>query len=154
MDNLSDTAAWIDRWAIRSLIDRYTDALNRQDWGALPDLFTASAVWQASEPFAMRIEGREAVVAALQGMLTTLEFLVQHNGAVVIDLNGERARARVSLIELGRDRTGNGLSNFGMYVDNLVKSNGVWRFELRNFHCRYADAPAVAGRVFPLPPLP
>jgi len=28
MNNTSDTAAWIDHLAIRTLIDRYTDALN------------------------------------------------------------------------------------------------------------------------------
>ena len=129
MNNPSDTAAWIDRLAIRTLIDRYTDALNRQDWGVMPELFANNAVWQASGPFELRFEGRDAVVAALKMMVTRLEFLLQHNSAVVIELRGDRASARVSLSELGRDLAGNGLNNFGMYVDHLVKSEGEWRFE-------------------------
>src|ERR1700738_3752477 len=97
MNNTSDTASWIDHLAIRTLIDRYTDALNRQDWGVMSELFADNAVWQASGPFELRFEGRDAVVAALQGMVTTLEFLLQSNGAVVIELSGDRACARVSL---------------------------------------------------------
>jgi ketosteroid isomerase-like protein len=151
MHDLPDTAAWIDRYSIRDLIDRYTDAINRQEWTALHDLFTPSAVWQASEPFAVRFEGREAVVGALRNMVSSHEFVVQHNGAVVIDLNGAHARARVSLSELGRKPTGEGLHVFGMYLDDLLESNGVWRFERRTFHCRYFDGPVVAGRVFSIP---
>jgi ketosteroid isomerase-like protein len=150
MNNTSDTAAWIDQLAIRTVIDRYTDALNRQDWGVMPELFAANAVWQASGPFELRFEGRDAVVAALEGMVTTLEFLLQNNSAVVIELMGDRARARVSLSELGRDSGGKGLHNFGMYVDDLVKSEGEWRFERRSFHCRYVETTAVPGQVFPL----
>jgi ketosteroid isomerase-like protein len=152
MDNSHDTAAWIDRLAIRSLIDTYTDALNRQDWGTMPGLFTADAVWQASGPVELRFEGRDALVAALQGMISSLEFLLQNNSAVVIELSGDRARARVSLSELGRNRAGKGMSNFGMYLDDLVKSEGRWRFQRRSFRFRYAEAPAVSGQVFALPP--
>ena len=152
MNNTSDTASWIDHLAIRTLIDRYTDALNRQDWGVMPELFADNVVWQASGPFELRFEGRDAVVAALQGMVTTLEFLLQNNSAVVIELSGDRARARVSLSELGRDRGGNGLNNFGMYVDDLVKSKGEWRFERRSFHCRYVETPVVPGKIYALVP--
>jgi hypothetical protein len=54
--------------------------------------------------------------------------------------------------QLGRDRAGKGLNNFGMYVDDLVTREGEWRFERRSFHCRYVETPAVPGQVFPLLP--
>ena len=35
----------VDHLAIRSLIDRYTDAVNRRDWATLETLFASDGVW-------------------------------------------------------------------------------------------------------------
>lgn len=137
---------------IRSVIERYTDALNTQNWAALAPLFASQAVWETSGgPIELRFEGRDAVLGALQGMLTSLDFLVQSLGSVVIELNGDQARARVSLQELGRDKDGRGMLNVGVYFDDLAKIEGRWQFVKRSFRFRYADAPALAGAVFALP---
>jgi ketosteroid isomerase-like protein len=154
MPTTNDIPFWIDQIAIRSLVDRYTDAVNREDYSALPALFAFDAVWETSGgPIELRFEGRDAVVGALQGMLSSLDFLVQGNSAVVVELAGDRARTRVSLSEIGRDKLGKGINNRGMYFDDLQKEvDGQWRFVRRAFRFRYAEMTPVTGQVFSIEP--
>jgi ketosteroid isomerase-like protein len=147
-------STWLDQFAIRCVIERYTDAINRQDWVALAPLFAQSAVWETSGgPVALRFEGRETVLGALQGMISSLDFLLQSLSTIVIDVRGDRASARVSLSELGRDKQGQGMANHGFYFDDLARVDGEWRFLRRAFRFRYTEQAAVNGQVFmPTPP--
>lgn len=155
MTGNNDIAFWIDQQAIRALIDRYTDGVNRQDWNAVASTFAETAIWETSGgPFELRFEGREAVIGFLQSALGNFEFMVQSNGAVAIEVEGERARARVSLTEIARDKSGNGMHNIGIYFDDLAKTDGQWRFVRRAFRCRYSAQPALPGAVFVLTPPP
>jgi uncharacterized protein (TIGR02246 family) len=151
-----DTATVLDQLAIRAVIERYTDAINRQDWPALAPLFAADAVWETSGgPYEVRLDGREAVLAALQGMISPMDLLVQNLSAIVIEVQGDRAQARVSLSELGRDQKGQGMNNHGIYFDDLARVDGQWCFVRRAFRFRYAEQAAVNGHVFvPMPPAP
>ena len=62
---MSDTE---DRLAIRELIERYSDALNRRDFAVLAGLFTPDARWSADPPFDIAFEG-EAIAPSIGGML-------------------------------------------------------------------------------------
>lgn len=144
----TDTAHWIDQLAIRSLIDRYCDATLRHDWPALAPLFAPDAVWNVEGPMSITLTGREAVAGGLAQMVGSLPWLVQLPGAVVIDVQGDRARARTTLHEVGRTPDGQPMYSHGVYFDELVKEAGVWRFAKRAFRFRYAGLDAVQGQAF------
>ena len=66
-----------DELAIRGLIERYADAVNRRDAEDWAGLWTEDGVWDV---FGHAITGRDAVVAAWQGAMGafSLVFHVAH----------------------------------------------------------------------------
>jgi hypothetical protein len=114
-------------------------------------LFAEHAVWEASVGVELRFAGRDAIVGALKSMLSSLDFLFQTNGAVVIELDGDHAQGRVSLSEIGRDSEGRGIHNHGMSFDDLAKLDGQWLFMRRGFRVRHLGG-SVSGTVFALTP--
>ncbi len=53
--------AFEDRFAIRELIDQWSDAVNEHDWAALDGCFTEDGVWDVGAPYGFRLEGRQMI---------------------------------------------------------------------------------------------
>jgi hypothetical protein len=136
-----------DRLAIREVIELYSMSVTRRDWESLAGCFTAEARWHTSvgHDFRSRQRIREGIRAIAEGM----EFLVQmSHGVVITQLAAERAKATVVINEVGK-YGGNkgGLFALGVYYDSLVKEDGRWMFEDRDFRAHYIDLSPVSGRV-------
>jgi uncharacterized protein (TIGR02246 family) len=139
--------------AIRDLLDRYTDALNRRDWGALQTLFTADGVWDAGGPEmgaqAFRFETAAACAAGIAGLVSPAELCVQSNHAVVIEVRGDSASARTTVNELVLLPGAPGLMTiWGTYHDDLRReADGEWRFRERRFRYTWIDPAGAKGQV-------
>ncbi|SET39735.1 conserved hypothetical protein [Myxococcus fulvus] len=150
----SNVEAWpVEHLAVRSLIERFADAANHQDWKTTESLFTEDAVWEvkAAPPMGWTFEGRDAIREGMTSNTARVELRVQSVTPIVVHVQGpERATARSTLDEVLRiKQTGKYLRVVGTYSDQFVKQDGQWRFSRRTFEFRYEEelgAPSGGGR--------
>ena len=149
-----------EEWAIHSLLNRYTDAVNQRDWDTYRACWTTDAVWELHAPINGHYAGIEAIMKEVRRAVESQELFVQMTHTItVLSISGETARVRVTLNEIGKaDPKGEGaLPGVGgmfllaFYTDNLVKQDGVWKFKKRVYDVVYADFTTPAGKAFPLP---
>jgi hypothetical protein len=131
--------------AIQEVITLYgqlLDDLRMEEWGRL---FTEDAVW-AMPGFVF--EGREAIIKGVRAMEPDRPGTVKHLAfSPVIRFDGkDRARAWTDLLFLTRDGFADPwtVAIAGRYCDELVRSDGGWRFSLRACDIAPDDLPAVA----------
>jgi hypothetical protein len=134
-----------DRFAVRELIDRYSDALSRRDFAAMAGLFQADATWSAGSPFDLRLFGTE-IVPMIADMVSPYAFLLQMTLGSVIEVTGDRADARTTIRELALSADGAaGLDSYGFYHDALERTDAGWRFRTRRFEPVYLDTRRLEG---------
>jgi ketosteroid isomerase-like protein len=148
----------IDHLAIRSLLDRYTDAVNRRDWDAVERVFAEDGVWDCGGPdmqgMSFRFDGAKGCAKGIAGLVSPMELCVQSNHAPAISVSGDRATATSTINELvvapgATSRT----TLWGMYFDQIVRgADGEWRFKERKFRFAWVDTNGNAGQVFAQPP--
>lgn len=142
-----------DHLAIRDLLDRYTDALNRRDWNTLQTLFCADGVWDAGGPEmgpqAFRFAGAAQCAQGIAALVAPAELCVQSNHAVVIEVRGAEASARSTINELVLMPAAPGMMTvWGMYHDTLRReADGEWRFRERCFRFSWVDTGGAKGQV-------
>jgi len=142
---MTDQAAALDRLAIREVIERYTDALNRRDFAAMAALFTDDAGWSVDAPFNLRFEGA-AIATSIAAMIGRHAFLLQMTHAIVVDVEGDHAVAHTTIHEVAQAADGaSGLNSFGLYHDRLVRTAEGWRFVERRFAPFYLDTAPLPG---------
>lgn len=142
-----------DELAIRHLCHAFADACNRRDLALFDRLWDVDCRWEIGEPKPASATGREAIGTLVRGLLDNLEFFVQnvHSGYVVIDPYTDVARASWTMYEMGRWKDGTPYENAGMYLDELVKREGSWRFSVRSYRYLWLDAETpIAGKPFPV----
>ncbi len=139
-----------ERYAVREVLERITDALNHQEWAALDPMFTDDVVWQALPPVGWKLEGRAAVRHFLDKNAKAIDVLLISVAASAIEIEGpDRARVRSTMSELIRVKaTGKGLHVVGTYTDRLVKQNGAWKLAYRTFRPRFEDDVALPARIY------
>jgi hypothetical protein len=156
--NIADHS--IDHLAIRSLLDGYTDAVNRRDWGALEKFFAQDGVWDCGGPdlpgMSFRFEGANGCAKGIAGLVAPMDLCLQSNHAPAIVVSGDRATASSTINELviapgATSRT----TIWGMYFDQIVRgADGEWRFKERKFRFAWVDAAGNTGQVIAKPPKP
>ncbi|MGE3621426.1 MAG: nuclear transport factor 2 family protein [Acidimicrobiia bacterium] len=146
---MSDVA---DELAIRDLVARFTDAVNRRATDEFADLFTDDGEWVV--PGMPECRGGAAAGAQLAGMLEAFAFLVQlvHSGRVQVD--GDQASARWYITEWAADGEGGGSYFVGTYHDQLVRTGDGWRFTSRRFDFLWLGRPEMKGKAKPFPEVP
>ena len=138
-----------DELAVRRLVDTYCDAVNRRNAEDWAKVWTEDAEWHL---FGRPVEGRDAVVETWKGAMGLFPFVVQLIHAVVVTLDGDRARARVYLSELAHTQKEEKLLTVGVYHDDCVReADGAWRFRRRRFDVLYQGTPDLEGRTAPVP---
>lgn len=117
-----------DRIAIRELHETYADAVVRadaEDWGKV---WTEDAQWTL---MGTTVDGREAIVTLWKqamGALDAVSF-VCFPSATLID--GDRATGRCQTLETLKYNNGTTRAVGGLYEDEMVKRDGVWRYTRR-----------------------
>jgi hypothetical protein len=120
-----------DENAIRRLVAFYSDAVTHLDAARAASIYTEDGcVFIAGT----EIVGRPAIEDGMRQTFSAFELLqlIAHGGLITVD--GDRARARWSTIELAVRRESTELSCiFGRYDDELVRLPEGWRFKKRSF---------------------
>lgn len=138
-----------DRFEIAELIDRWSDAGAEKDYGAMADLLTEDAVWQAGEPNVYRAEGRETILATIKGIAGSMTFLQQTPLTKVIRVDGNTASARTAIHEIYCFEDGTGTQIYSNYHDKFVKTAEGWKFKERFFAVRLINNKPPEGELFP-----
>lgn len=128
--------------SIRRLLALYSDAVCRRQPGDVASLFTPDAQVVIMDA-APRI-GRDAIVEGLTQTIARFSYLHQTFGAGLIDVAGDVAHGRISIMEITRPVDGETLNAvFGQYED-LYRHDGTrWYFDRRRFFLSYmAQVPA------------
>jgi hypothetical protein len=141
----------IDYVAITRLQAAYGDAVNRRAWDAFTSLFLPDATIRVDTVTNPVVEatGPDQLGQFIAGAIERFEFFefVILNTHVQID--GDRARARVFMCELRQEADNGRWSNaFGLYRDDYARVDGRWWFARRRY-----QSLARTGRaeVFPFP---
>jgi uncharacterized protein (TIGR02246 family) len=145
---MSTPTEFEDRFAIRELIDRWSDAVNERDWEQFATCFTENGVWDVGAPFNMRFEGSKSIVDDVSGLIMAQQIVVQMPHAAVIKLHGDTATARVTMHEFMRGPDGSGMQMWGTYYDDLVRTPAGWRFTLRRFRTAFFDGTSPVGDIY------
>ena len=155
---MNDTALK-EEFAIRSLLDRYTDAVNHRDWETYRSLWTKDGIWELHEPINGYYEGIEAIMKEVRRAVESQILFVQMNHAVAILERGETsAKVRVTLNEIGKaDPSGEGalpgvkgMNILAFYTDELQKVGEEWKFRKRTYEVVQIDLNPPPGTTYPL----
>jgi ketosteroid isomerase-like protein len=137
-----DSAELADRIAIEQTIYRYSDSLTRGDLEQFASVWMPDAIWEVLPPISHRVEGYDNIRKAICGSVDAFEFYVQlsHNPVITL-LGGGRATATTTVHEIGKRPDGvvsaglipGDVELYGVYTDELVRSEEGWRFAKRTF---------------------
>jgi uncharacterized protein (TIGR02246 family) len=117
--------------AIRRLVALYSDAVTHLDAARAASIYTEDGCVSIA---GNEIVGRTAIEDGMRQTFSafTLLQLIAHGG--LIDVTGDRARARWSTVEVAIRRDSKDLHCiFGRYEDELVRLAEGWRFKKRSF---------------------
>ena len=131
--------------AIRRLVGLYCDAVNRRDADAAGLLFAPDcSITIADGP--ERI-GRDMQTEGMRKTFAAFDFLRQQCDVGLVDVAGERARARLSVIEASHRDGEDSLSLiFGFYEDEYARLAEGWRFQRRRYTMQFRSRLA-AGKM-------
>lgn len=134
-----------DELAIRALIERYADAVNRRYAEDFSALWSDDGVW---EVFGQRITGRDALVAAWTAAMRSFAFVFHVAHSAVIQVEGDGARGRWTISEQLVDLRGAPGLLLALYHDEYRRESGAWRIAERRLQPLYQGPPDLSG---PLP---
>jgi uncharacterized protein (TIGR02246 family) len=127
-----------DRLAIRELIETYADATNVRDVDAWGALFAEDAQWRLPDfPEYGDTVGRDAIVAKWVAAVADHTGLVYLATPGAIEVDGDRATARLYTNEVYTTADGRIVRRRGRYDEVLVKRHGRWliaEHEFRTLH--------------------
>ena len=120
-----------DRVAIQELNATYGDAVCRRDKAAFADTWAEDAIWHL--PWGEPVSGRTAIADFWAEQIANYPF---HNFSSYIgslEIDGDRAAARVWTSERVENVKGQGGVVTGRYDDEYVKRGGRWSYAARRF---------------------
>jgi 3-phenylpropionate/cinnamic acid dioxygenase small subunit len=147
---MADTAglqSLLDRQEISDLLVRYTTALDAKDWELLESCFTKSPVFVHPGG---RLVGFTEILARTSAALTPLTITQHLLGNLVVEVNGDTARAscyfRAQHVRTGTPG-GDTYIIAGRYIDTLSRTSLGWKIAERVQSYMWRDGnPAVVAR--------
>lgn len=158
MDTIDATATWIDKLAIRELVELYADGVNRADWAQVRSVFAPECVWE-SPGLQLHFATAAEFCDFLAETETTQQLLIQTPHCTVVKLTSpDTATATTTLHEfslgtnladgaLGPKGSELNFEDYGIYYDTVERQGGQWRFTHRKFVPLYIGVGAVSGAV-------
>jgi SnoaL-like domain len=126
----------------RRLVRLYCDAVNRRDPEAAGRLFAPDAAIRIAD--FPQISGVEAIREGFRQTFGLHAFLRQQCDLALIDVDGDKAKARLSVFEAAQREGEEVLSLiFGFYEDEYVRLTEGWRFWRRRYFMQSRSRVAV-----------
>jgi uncharacterized protein (TIGR02246 family) len=137
-----------DELAIRNLIGRYCDAVNRYDAATWTATWSADGKWYFLDQVH---EGREVILQFWTAVMESLEFAIMQAGTATLTIDDDRARGRWYTQEIVKTKGERGRTIVGIYDDTYSRQSGEWLIASRRYHKLY-EAPTDTQEVhFPYP---
>jgi uncharacterized protein (TIGR02246 family) len=133
---------------IRQLYGRYVDAVWRKDAEAFGDCFTQDGVWKLA---GMQMDGRASITATIGQFLGICERVLIIPGSPVLEFGDGTATGRVHATELSKMVDGTSAMTIGVYYDQFVEEEGVWRFSRRHWALHYRGPVDMSAAFVPSP---
>ena len=130
-----------DELALRNLMARYVDAVNRYDADAWIATWAEDATWNL---LGTPVEGREAILALWQQMMASFEFAIMFPNSCHFEIDGDTATGHWYLHEYSRQE-GVGNTILSRYKDSYVKVDGQWLFQTREYGFIYNGPSDLSG---------
>lgn len=142
----------LERLAIRELADAYSAAVTQKDEQGIAACFAPDGTWEVRGAAQQRFSGAQAIGRGIMEALAAFDYNVQVNTAFVIDVRGDEATSRCSIVEHGRLKIGAAAIISGVYRDRLVRLGDAWRFQDRVCDLAYFRQDPFQGVFTALPP--
>ena len=113
-----------DDLALRNLMARYIDAVNRGDGDAWISTWAGDASWDL---MGNEVNGRDNILALWQQMMAGFEFALMLPSSGLFEVDGDRASGHWYLQEFSRDRDGKGASVVSRYRDSYIRIDEQWQ---------------------------
>jgi uncharacterized protein (TIGR02246 family) len=136
-----------DELALRNLMGRYADAVNRVDADAWIATWAEDGIWNL---LGNPVSGRDNILALWKQMMSSFEFALMMPSSCVFEVSGETASGHWYLHEYTRDPEGNASTVLSRYVDTYVKQDGQWLYQSRDYGFIYNGASDLSGSYTPL----
>ena len=131
-----------DELAIRDLIARYTDGVNRFDADTWAATWAEDGYWNL---LGMETRGRDNIRQFWLGAMGTFKFALHQVGSGTLDIDGDTASGRWYLTEYTCDQEDNRGMVVGVYDDKYVKVDGSWYFSERRYQTLYMGPADLSG---------
>ncbi|SFS10509.1 nuclear transport factor 2 family protein [Sphingomonas jatrophae] len=119
-----------DRLALRELLDRYSDAVNRMDADAWGATWADDAVWRFRGG---EVQGREAIVATWRKAMAGFDAVWFSAFPGAVEVSGDAATLRTHTFEYLHPAAGPPRLQSGTYLDRALRTPDGWRFVERAF---------------------
>ena len=131
-----------DEIALRNLMSRYVDAVNRKDGEAWSATWAEDGVWNL---LGNPVSGRDNILALWQQMMGSFEFALMMPSSCLFEVTGDSASGHWYLHEYTRDQEGNGSTILSRYIDTYTRRNGQWLFQSRDYSFIYNGPADMSG---------
>lgn len=131
----------LDQAEIRNLGYAFADAVNRADVAAFSALWAPDGEWIIDPPMGVSARGPEALAGLFSQLMGAWRFFHQipNQGPVFVD--GDTARARMYMHEIGIFKDDRTHRNWSEYADSYRQVEGRWLYVRRHYHFLYVDGP-------------
>ncbi|MEZ5503712.1 MAG: nuclear transport factor 2 family protein [Halioglobus sp.] len=135
-----------DELALRNLMARYVDAVNRYDADAWIATWAEDGVWNL---LGTPVSGRDAILALWQQMMSSFDFALMLPSSCLFEVTGNTASGHWYLHEHTRDRAGHASTILSRYRDTYVRQGGQWLFQSRHYDFIYNGPADLSGAYTP-----
>ena len=135
-----------DELALRNLMGRYADAVNRRDADAWVATWAADGAWNL---LGNPVSGRDNILALWQQMMGSFEFALMLPSSCLFKVEGDTASGHWYLHEYTRDLQGTATTVLSRYLDTYVKQDGDWLFQSRQYSFIYNGPADLSGTYTP-----
>ncbi|MDE0952475.1 MAG: nuclear transport factor 2 family protein [Halioglobus sp.] len=135
-----------DELALRNLMARYSDAVNRVDADAWIATWAEDAVWNL---LGNPVSGKDNILALWKQMMSSFEFALMLPSTCLFEVDGDTASGHWYLTEYTRDPEGAASTVLSRYTDTYTRKEGQWLFQSRDYSFIYNGPADLSGTYTP-----
>jgi len=136
-----------DEIALRNLMAKYVDAVNRIDPENWISCWAEDASWNL---MGNPISGKDTILGLWQQMMSGFEFALMVPSSCLFNINNDEASGHWYLQEFTRDKQGKSMSIVSRYTDTYKKIEGQWLYQSRVYEIIYLGDEDLKGQYTPI----